>query len=60
MVDELRERMKILRSSPLMGRKSKHGDALELVLDNYVIPYRVREEVVEILRVWHGRERWWG
>lgn len=59
-VDDLRERMKLLSSSPLMGRESKTGDTRELILDNYVIPYRVRENVVEILRVWHGKERWWG
>lgn len=59
-VDDLRERMKLLRTSPLMGRESKTGDTRELILDNYVIPYRLRENIVEILRVWHGKERWWG
>lgn len=59
-VDQLRERMKILRSSPLMGREVKSEDMRELVLDNHVIPYRVRGDTVEILRVWHGKERWWG
>ncbi|MCC7111867.1 MAG: type II toxin-antitoxin system RelE/ParE family toxin [Deltaproteobacteria bacterium] len=59
-VEDLRERMKLLRTSPLMGRESKTDDTRELILDNYVIPYRVRENVVEILRVWHGKERWWG
>ena len=59
-VDDLRERMKILRSSPLLGREVKDDDMRELILDSYVIPYRVRGDTVEILRVWHGRERWWG
>jgi toxin ParE1/3/4 len=26
----------------------------------YVLPYRVRGDVVEILRVLHGRQRWPG
>lgn len=60
-VDDLRARMRLLRSSPLMGRESKTEDGIrELVLDNYVVPYRLRDDTVEILRVWHGKERWWG
>ena len=59
-VDDLRERMKILKTMPTMGRKGAEQGTLELVLGNYVIPYRVNGSVVEILRVWHGRERWWG
>lgn len=59
-VDELRERMLILRTSPQMGRKGSEEGTRELVVGSYVIPYRVRGSVVEILRVWHGRQRWWG
>lgn len=59
-VDDLQERMKILRTSPHIGRVGEEPNTRELILDNYVIPYRVSGAVVEILRVWHGKERWWG
>jgi addiction module RelE/StbE family toxin len=57
----IRSRVALLRAQPLMGRVVRERAGVrELVVDNYVIVYVVRENEVEIERVWHGRQRFWG
>jgi len=43
-----------------MGRPGRVPGTRELVLPNfpYIIPYRVREQRVEILRVFHTARKW--
>jgi len=45
---------------PHSGRKGRVAGSLELVVPGlpYVIPYRVREEEIEVLRVYHAKRRW--
>lgn len=45
---------------PSLGRPGRVPGTRELVVSGtpYVIPYRVRGEQVEILRVFHGAQRW--
>jgi toxin ParE1/3/4 len=45
---------------PQRGRRGRWPGTRELVVPRtpYVIPYRVRGEVIEILRVFHGARRW--
>lgn len=45
---------------PALGRAGRVGGTRELVIAGlpYVIPYRVRDETVEILRVLHTSRRW--
>ena len=57
---DLEERMKLLLVAPQMGRPTKRQGVLELVLDDYVVPYRIGDDGVVVLRVWHGKQRWWG
>ena len=38
-----------------MGRSGRVAGARELILPPYVIPYRVRKSVVEVLRGFHKR-----
>jgi toxin ParE1/3/4 len=59
LVLDLEDRMKLLLTSPEMGRRTKRGGLRELVLGDYVVPYRRCDNVIEIVRVWHGRQRWW-
>jgi toxin ParE1/3/4 len=43
-----------------MGRPGRVTGTRELVVDGtpYILPYRVRNRVVQILRVLHGARRW--
>ena len=45
---------------PEIGRKGRRPTTRELVVINtpYVIPYRIKGEVIEIIRVLHGKQRW--
>lgn len=45
---------------PEAGRPGRRAGTRELVVSRtpYLVPYRVRGELVEVLRVLHGRQRW--
>ena len=49
-----------LRDSPSMGRIGRVEGTRELVISGlpYIIPYRVKNKVVEIPRVLHGAKKW--
>lgn len=49
-----------LTTHPHMGRPGRHAKTRELVVPNtpFIIPYSVKGEVVEILRVLHGARAW--
>ena len=49
-----------LRQRPAMGRPGRVPGTRELVIPGtpYIVPYRVRNEVVEILRVFHTSRKW--
>ena len=49
-----------LRRYPSMGRPGRVPSTRELVIPGtpYIVPYRVRDESVEILRVFHAARRW--
>jgi toxin ParE1/3/4 len=50
----------LLQSHPEMGRSGRVVGTRELVVTNtpYIIPYRVRGERLELLAVFHGRQKW--
>ena len=50
----------LLAKNPALGRPGRVAGTRELVAAEtpYIIPYRVRGEVVEILRVFHGARKW--
>lgn len=54
--------VELLRESPAMGRAGRVSGTRELIVAGtpYIVPYRVRDEVVEILRVFHGARKWPG
>ena len=56
-IDEIVQR---LGEFPSMGRPGRVTGTRELVVDGtpYILPYRVRNGVVQILRVLHGARRW--
>ena len=49
-----------LAALPNLGRPGRLAGTRELVVPGtrYVIPYRVRGERLEIIAVFHGRQRW--
>ena len=48
------ERLQCFPSSGRLVPEVQTPDIRELVLGNYRIVYRIRDEIVEILTVWHG------
>lgn len=56
---EIRTKTDNLVDFPSIGRPGRVIGTRELVIHpNYIIPYRVRGDVVEILRVQHVAQRW--
>ena len=51
--------VELLKQNPAIGRPGRVAGTRELVVTEtpYVVPYRVREDVVEVLRVFHGARR---
>lgn len=57
---KIRATVAVLFAQPGIGRPGRIAGTRELVVDGtpFVIPYRVRDETLEILRVLHGARRW--
>jgi toxin ParE1/3/4 len=49
-----------LRDNPHIGRPGRVNGTRELVITGtpYVVPYRVKHGVIQVLRVYHGARRW--
>ena len=52
--------VELLETQPEMGRSGRVLGTRELVVPNtpYIIPYRVRRDRLELLAVFHGRQKW--
>lgn len=50
----------LLKSHPAIGRPGRVPNTRELVIKDtpYLLPYRLRKGVIEILRVLHGAMQW--
>ena len=50
----------LLAQRPHMGRPGRLPGTRELVVPRtpYIVPYRIRENRIEILRVYHSARRW--
>ena len=50
----------LLAKNPAMGRPGRVAGTRELVIGDtpYIIPYQVRANAVEILRVFHAARKW--
>jgi toxin ParE1/3/4 len=59
-VDTIAGTIDLLARHPGLGRPGRVEGTRELVVADtpYLVPYRVRNNVVEILRVFHGTRRW--
>jgi toxin ParE1/3/4 len=58
--DRILDAVELLTRQPYIGRPGRITGTRELVVagSSYVIPYRVREGRLELLAVFHGRQRW--
>ena len=52
--------VELLQTQPAMGRPGRLVGTRELVVPDtpFLIPYRVRRDRLELLAVFHGRQRW--
>jgi toxin ParE1/3/4 len=59
-VQRISRAVDLLRENPAMGRAGRVAGTRELVVAEtpYIIPYRVRGDAVEILRVFHAARKW--
>ena len=47
-----------LERHPLMGRRGRGAGTRELIVNPYIVAYRVHESVIELLGIIHGARRW--
>jgi len=57
---EVHRKIAMLAEHPRMGRRGRVTGTRELAIVGtpYVVAYRVKDDVVSILRIWHGARRW--
>jgi toxin ParE1/3/4 len=57
---EIAHQVDMLTRFPEMGRIGRILDTRELVISGtpYIVPYRIRNSVIEVLSVIHGARRW--
>ncbi|MGA7220175.1 MAG: type II toxin-antitoxin system RelE/ParE family toxin [Candidatus Sulfotelmatobacter sp.] len=60
MVQTVRQFVNLLRRYPALGRPGRVAGTRELVVSGtpYIIPYRVRNNEIQILRFFHGARKW--
>jgi toxin ParE1/3/4 len=57
-VETLLKGIAALTRNPQMGRTGRVAGSRELVIAPYVIAYRCRKSVIEVLGIMHGSRRW--
>ena len=58
-VGEIKEKIELLVSFPALGRPGRVPGTRELVAhENYVVPYRVKGDTVQIIRIQHVARLW--
>jgi toxin ParE1/3/4 len=60
LVQRITRAVDLLAKNPAMGRPGRVSGTRELVVADtlYIVPYRVRANAVEILRVFHAARKW--
>ena len=58
--ERILSRVELLQTLPDMGRPGRVPGTRELVISDtpYIIPYRVRQDRLELIAVLHGRRKW--
>jgi len=54
------EKVQLLAVQPHLGRTGRVEDTRELIIEGtpFIIPYRVKNKEIQILRVFHSSRRW--
>jgi toxin ParE1/3/4 len=60
MIERIREAVERLGSFPAIGRPGRVDGTRELIVSGtaYVVPYRVKDDVVQIITILHSSQRW--
>jgi addiction module RelE/StbE family toxin len=60
LVERIRTAVERLGAHPGIGRPGRVAGTRELVIAGtpYIVPYRVKDEVVQIITILHGAQRW--
>jgi toxin ParE1/3/4 len=60
MVQRIRASVERLATSPGLGRPGRVTGTRELVIAGtpYIVPYRVKADIIQIITVLHGAQRW--
>jgi len=60
MVERIRAAVERLAGSPAIGRPGRVADTRELIIFGtpYIVPYRIKGDVVQIITVLHSAQRW--
>ena len=55
---ELYESIRSLKTSPRLGRPGREEGTRELVMTRlpYIVAYRIKEEAIEVLHIFHGAQ----
>jgi len=59
-VERIAASIDLLATQPAVGRPGRVPGTRELIVPGtpYIVPYRVHDDTVEILRVFHGGRKW--
>ena len=59
-VQRIKDKVSLLSEQPGIGRPGRVSNTKELLVDRtpFILPYRVRDNKIEILRVLHTSRRW--
>ena len=59
-VERIQAAIRLLAELPHRGRPGRWAGTRELIIPGtpHIVPYRVKGDLVEILRVFHGARRW--
>ena len=59
-VDHIYESVGQLATHPALGRPGRARGTRELIISGtpFIVPYRVQEDVVEIMTVFHAAQKW--
>ncbi len=59
-VKQIKYKVSLLMEQPAIGRLGRVPNTRELIIDHtpYILPYRVRDNKIEIFRVLHTSRKW--
>jgi len=57
-IDKLLKVIKQIKAQPEIGKKLENELlARQIVAGNYIVHYSIRDSVIYILKIWHGKEK---